>query len=1318
MIRRLLKNRKPRPKALPRRTPARRRSLALQSLEERALLAVLTNGQGEGQVFIQVNEQGAFGNSPDLEVNLPNRPQQNDVDDAVFNPQGPRIAFGTTYESGIAIRIIAPGTSREFLTAGTIGGTGNNVNGFFLDPSPSTPQNNLERHSRFFWPNNVPRPSNAGDIPAGAQLRFDLRQTLVDLEFMGSQDGTALVQEYTIQNVSGGPISFELVRYWDGDLFSTAGGGAGNTPLEDGGGRRIFDVRRGVDSVFQTDMANNNPTNDPTFVEIQSSIDNVPRTERWEVGLAGNALPVKPPGPLLQAIVDGDPLADDVTGAGGNACCDADGNNIRDVGEDADVAVALRQEFLNVPNNGFVVFVTTTVFGHPPRGTTPPPTPQFGRVEGTKFADLNSNGMRDPGEPGVPGFVIYADLNENGVRDSNEPSTVTDQNGMYSLSVPLGMIHIREVNQPNWTQTAPATLFHIADIENAGDVVTDLDFGNVPDPAEIRGTKFEDEDRSGSRGPNEPGMPGVTIYLDLDDDGVLDPTEPQTVTDANGNYVFTNLPPGSYTVREVEPPGFEQTTPGGDGAHRIRLRAGQIATGLDFGNRLRRGSIQGVKWNDLNGDGIRTPDEPRIGGAIIYIDINEDGVLNLGEPAAITNARGEYEIRDLLPGEYIIREYVLPGTEVTFPVGGFHRKIVYPGLPTPDVDFGNRASFDFGDAPDSYGTLLGSNGARHAIVPGFHLGQRLDGEPNGQPSADATGDDANGGGYAPPVNYAVGDQPIDLIYVDVNGDNIPDLVTANRASNNVSVALGRADGTFRPATNFAVGLEPVGVFAANIDGVNGLDLVVAHAGSNDVAVLLNDGAGVFAPAQTFPAGGVQSDVVALDFDNDGDIDILVTRPETNDLAVLINAGGATLTFEPVDPALTFPVGLNPITIEVGRVNNDALDDLVIVNRDSNNISVMTRRAGGGFNFPVNYTVGVNPRDVVIADLDGDGDRDLAVANETSGTVTVLYNNGAGVFPNANRKTFNVPGSPVSIAAGTFDGQPGIDLAVALQMANSIAVLSNNGAGEFPAATVFRTGNGPSTLVVTNLDGDNITDILTGNFGSDTVSVLTYTGGDEDGVRFAGPLAPNRVTPITVNASASGYVNAWIDFNRNGTFDADERIIAGAAVVAGDNQFFVTTPAGVADGPVFARFRFSAQQNLGPTGPANSGEVEDYLIQVQADGGGGGDSGHTNIGNPEDVDGNGRVELFDVLILVNDLRQNGVRILPPVTNPPPPPPFLDVNGNGMVELNDVLRVIQRILAQMPGNFNPEAEGESEEPHDPFESTLDDIAGDVCLAWMEK
>lgn len=56
------------------------------------------------------------------------------------------------------------------------------------------------------------------------------------------------------------------------------------------------------------------------------------------------------------------------------------------------------------------------------------------------------------------------------------------------------------------------------------------------------------------------------------------------------------------------------------------------------------------------------------------------------------------------------------------------------------------AGLDFGDAPESslavlYRTRLASNGPRHRIVPGFFLGRRVDAEPDGQPNADATGDD-------------------------------------------------------------------------------------------------------------------------------------------------------------------------------------------------------------------------------------------------------------------------------------------------------------------------------------------------------------------------------------------------------------------------------------------------------------------------------------------------------------------------------------------------------------------------------------------------
>jgi len=52
-------------------------------------------------------------------------------------------------------------------------------------------------------------------------------------------------------------------------------------------------------------------------------------------------------------------------------------------------------------------------------------------------------------------------------------------------------------------------------------------------------------------------------------------------------------------------------------------------------------------------------------------------------------------------------------------------------------------SMDYGDAPASYATLLADNGARHVISPSLRLGDRVDSEGNGRPSANADGDDTD-----------------------------------------------------------------------------------------------------------------------------------------------------------------------------------------------------------------------------------------------------------------------------------------------------------------------------------------------------------------------------------------------------------------------------------------------------------------------------------------------------------------------------------------------------------------------------------------------
>lgn len=79
-----------------------------------------------------------------------------------------------------------------------------------------------------------------------------------------------------------------------------------------------------------------------------------------------------------------------------------------------------------------------------------------------------------------------------------------------------------------------------------------------------------------------------------------------------------------------------------------------------------------------------------------------------------------------------------------------------PG-PTGAVDGGevedyavNVGAVDFGDAPDSYGTLLGSGGPNHRVVAGFSLGATVDTESQGQPSPAADGDGADEDGVTLP----------------------------------------------------------------------------------------------------------------------------------------------------------------------------------------------------------------------------------------------------------------------------------------------------------------------------------------------------------------------------------------------------------------------------------------------------------------------------------------------------------------------------------------------------------------------------------------
>ena len=271
-------------------------------------------------------------------------------------------------------------------------------------------------------------------------------------------------------------------------------------------------------------------------------------------------------------------------------------------------------------------------------------------ISGTKFNDLTGDGS-SAGKPGLPGVTIFLDLNNDGKLDPGDPSTITDASGNYSFSnLGPGTYIVREVQQPGFTQTTvnPANIVAISGTNVAG-----VNFGNFG-LITISGSKFQDTNGNAFRDVGEPGLPGVTIFLDLNHDGKLDPGDPSTVTDANGNFSFSNLGPGTYVVREVVPAGFTQTTLN---PANIVAQSGVNVAGVTFGDfpgAFQPITISGTKFQDTNGNAIRDAGEPGLQNFTILLDANVGGVLT--ESSTTTDANGNFSFSNVGVGTYSLRE--------------------------------------------------------------------------------------------------------------------------------------------------------------------------------------------------------------------------------------------------------------------------------------------------------------------------------------------------------------------------------------------------------------------------------------------------------------------------------------------------------------------------------------------------------------------------------------------------------------------------------------------------------------------------------------
>jgi len=364
-----------------------------------------------------------------------------------------------------------------------------------------------------------------------------------------------------------------------------------------------------------------------------------------------------------------------------------------------------------------------------------------GSICGTKYHDVNGNGIYEPGlgETPLSGWTIVAVSSEG-----DTLTTVTDIDGKYCfIDVTDTVYKVFEELQSGYIQSGGEPYFTLV---MPGELVDSIDFGNFKS-GEIYGIKYNDLDGNGSND-GEPGIGDWTIYLAPKN--IPNPTIDFSHATASFNIQLDAVPSapvtgilagnfgdrrGTFDVQSNQIPtellslNLQSTAPvviGGD--------QGSIGVVLSPGRQF--GGVQGDGSSPVNSffdvflefelvsvgpgggcyvghsplhlsgvtNGVPFPQGTQWAGGNIQLFDKTTGQpvgtldefrLTVGAPVSITNpiytktdSTGKYCFMPLLPGPYNVREVQQPCWEQT--TSDPSPITILSGDSLTNVDFGNR----------------------------------------------------------------------------------------------------------------------------------------------------------------------------------------------------------------------------------------------------------------------------------------------------------------------------------------------------------------------------------------------------------------------------------------------------------------------------------------------------------------------------------------------------------------------------------------------------------------------------------------------------
>jgi len=325
-------------------------------------------------------------------------------------------------------------------------------------------------------------------------------------------------------------------------------------------------------------------------------------------------------------------------------------------------------------------------------------------LSGSVYVDTNGNGTRDAGERGIPGVTITVSGNAATgidvctVISPNPCSAVTDANGNYAFpslpgsdaagytltqqpqtTTPLNQYGdgAESVGQINGTPTGSAAANDVISgiVLPTGAAAMNYNFGERP--ASLAGVSYVDLDNDGVADAGEDRLPNVTMTLSGTTLGGADVctiiANCVVVTDANGAYVFPDLPAGTYTVTQTQPASYADgiDSPGNFGGapvgtagaagtnviSNIVVPAGGTGVAFNFGETP--SYLAGHAFFDPDNNGVQDPGEPDLTNTVVTVQTSDGRTLTV-----TTDGNGDYRIP--VPGGPTQADVTDPaGTELT-----------------------------------------------------------------------------------------------------------------------------------------------------------------------------------------------------------------------------------------------------------------------------------------------------------------------------------------------------------------------------------------------------------------------------------------------------------------------------------------------------------------------------------------------------------------------------------------------------------------------------------------------------------------------------